>query len=141
MRIRLAVLLPLTLLLVLPQTVTAQDAAVVVHIGKFSNDAHALTMGLGLANTLQRAGAQVTVFLDQEGVRLADTRQPAPVFGDTNAGDVVQQFVAAGGTFLVCPHCAMQAGLDQEHLRDGFSFGNPETIAALFLAADKVIDY
>jgi predicted peroxiredoxin len=137
----LAALLPLLMLVALPHAVQAQDTQVVVHIGQFSNDAHSVTMGLGLANMLQRAGADVTVFVDREGVRLADERQPAPVFGDTDAADLVEKFLEAGGDFLVCPHCAMQAGLDEAHLRDGFAMGDPESITALFMAADKVISY
>lgn len=45
----------------------------------------------------------------------------------------------AGGKILVCPHCAEVGGVTQ--LRDGAQLATAETLAQVFLQADKVIDY
>ncbi|MCL7970362.1 MAG: DsrE family protein [marine benthic group bacterium] len=136
-----AVLAALALTLALPLAANAQDEKVVVHIGQYSNDAHSVAMGMGLATMLQKAGADVTVFLDREGVRLADSQHPTLIYVDTDVAKQVEEFLAAGGEFLVCPHCAELAGVGPDHLRDGFRMGSPESITSLFMEADKVVDY
>jgi sulfur relay (sulfurtransferase) complex TusBCD TusD component (DsrE family) len=136
--------LPLTLLLLVAFAATgaqAQDKNVVVHIGQYSNDLHSMSMGLGLANNLQAEGADVTIFLDREGVRIADEDQPFLVYGDTDTGELMTEFVAAGGRVVICPHCAAQGGVAPSDLRDGMEMGTPASIAALFMAADLVIDF
>lgn len=119
----------------------AQDKNVVVHIGKFSEDLHSVTMGLSLANMLQKEGAQVTVFLDREGVRLADQTQKALAYADSDAESLYEEFVDEGGEVVVCPHCAELAGVEESQLRDGSMFGTSDSIASMFMDADLVIDY
>jgi predicted peroxiredoxin len=136
-----AVLACLALTLALPLAAHAQEEKVVVHIGQYSNDAHSVAMGMGLAAMLQKAGADVTVFLDREGVRLADRGHPTLIYVDTDVDELVTEFLAAGGKFLICPHCAALAGVAPDRVRDGFTMGSPESIAKLFMEADKVVDY
>ena len=119
----------------------AQEKNIVVHIGQFSNDLHSVTMGLSVANNLQAEGAQVTVFLDREGVRLADKSQKALIYADSDAEQLYTKFVEAGGKVLVCPHCAELAGVGKEALRKGSKMGTKASIAQMLLAADLVIDY
>jgi flagellar biosynthesis/type III secretory pathway ATPase len=49
---------------------------IVVHLKHYTNDLHAALMALTIAELMQSKGAQVTLMLDLEGVRLADARQP-----------------------------------------------------------------
>lgn len=121
----------------------AQQQAIVVHIGDFTNDLHSVFMGLSLATNLQNGGAGVTVFLDREGVRLADARERGDLtWGDSGpASEALNTFTAAGGTVLLCPHCADLAGMSPADARPGTRFATHEEVAALFLAADKVIDF
>ncbi len=142
--IRVALLLVVALVYIAAtpaHNVQAQQKNVVVHIGQFSNDLHSTTMGLSIANIMKEAGADVTVFLDREGVRLADKRQKTLIFADSNAEELLQKLVKAGGKVIVCPHCAMVAGVDPAQMRDGCQMGSPESIAAMLMAADIVIDY
>ncbi|GAB5550130.1 MAG: DsrE family protein [Sandaracinaceae bacterium] len=119
----------------------AEAKTIVVHIGQYTNDLHSATMGLSLAGMLQRGGASVTVFLDREGVRMADRTEPLLTYGDSDAEALVTAFLSGGGRVMVCPHCAALSGVAPEALRDGFEMGTMDSIAALFLAADTVIDY
>ncbi len=98
-------------------------------------------MGLSLANMLQKEGAQVTVFLDREGVRLADQTQKALAYADSDAESLYEEFVDEGGEVVVCPHCAELAGVEESQLRDGSMFGTSDSIASMFMDADLVIDY
>ncbi|MEE4302267.1 MAG: DsrE family protein [Pseudomonadales bacterium] len=118
-----------------------EDKNVVVHIGQYSNDLHSMTMGLGLADNLQKQGATVTVFLDREAVRIADRGQPFLVYGDTDTQGLMEAFLEGGGKVVICPHCAELGGVERSELRDGMTMGTMASVAALFMAADLVIDY
>lgn len=142
--VRTVLRLPLLVLVLLAfgaAQAAAQQKNVVVHIGQYSNDLHSMAMGLGLANNLQNEGAAVVVFLDREAVRIADRGQPFLVYGDTDTGELMNSFVRGGGRVVVCPHCAMLGGVEASELRSGMEMGTMQSVAALFLAADLVIDY
>jgi sulfur relay (sulfurtransferase) complex TusBCD TusD component (DsrE family) len=129
--------------LTLAAPAAAQDQAkhVVVHIGQYSNDLHSAAMGLGLAGLLQERGARVTVFLDREGVRLAETGQPLLIYGDTDTGELLRTFIDGGGRVLVCPHCAQLGGVEAAELRPGIEMGTRAAVADLIMAADLVVSY
>jgi len=121
----------------------AQDAekTIVVHIGQYSNDLHSATMGVSLAGKMQEAGAEVTIFVDREAVRMGEQGQPLLRYGDSDLEILLSNFLEGGGSVLVCPHCAELGGVEPGELRSGFTMGTPESIAALFLNADTVISY
>ncbi|NBC87313.1 MAG: hypothetical protein GVY25_14095 [Bacteroidetes bacterium] len=121
----------------------AQDAEknIVVHIGQYSNDLHSATMGVSLAGKMQEAGAEVTIFVDREAVRMGEQGQPLLRYGDSDLEILLSDFLEGGGSVLVCPHCAELGGVEPGELRSGFTMGTPESIAALFLNADTVISY
>ncbi len=120
-----------------------EPARVLVHLGHYTDDLHAASMALGIANLLQKQGAPVTIFLDREGVRLADARVPQDLAwaGGSTIAKRYQAFVDGGGTVLLCSHCAEAAGIDAGNLRKGAKLGTDASISAVFLAASKVIDY
>jgi predicted peroxiredoxin len=100
-------------------------------------------MALKLAIAMQQKGAQTTLMLDLEGVRLASTQQPQDLrWGTSDAiSGYYDAFVKAGGRILVCPHCAQAAGVDAKALRPGAQIVKEEDLAAALLAADKILDY
>ena len=127
-----------------PQTAqTAQKQDIVVHLGSFSNELHSAFMAFSLATSLQKHGASVTVFLDREGVRLADVRERGDLtWGDSGGTSAAMaEFVKAGGTVVVCPHCASLAGIEASNIRPGARLATHEEVATIFLSADKVIDF
>lgn len=116
---------------------------IVVHLSHATDDLHAASMALSIATALKKAGAEVSLFLDLEGVRLADSRLPDDLRwgrGPTVA-ERFASFIEAGGSVVLCPHCARNAGLDASSLRKGAKIGTEASVPALFLAADKVLDY
>jgi predicted peroxiredoxin len=121
---------------------TTQKNAV-VHLTHFTDDLHAASMALMIAGNLQKKGAQVTLHLDLEGVRLADARQPDLQWGEfPPIAELYTAFVEAGGEVLACPACSKAAGLTPESLRPGAKIGKPgEDIPEMLLAADIVLDY
>jgi sulfur relay (sulfurtransferase) complex TusBCD TusD component (DsrE family) len=127
----------------LPTPSYAQEAekTVVVHIGQYSNDLHSATMGLSLANQMQEAGAEVTIFVDREAVRMGEKGQPLLTYGDSDLDALLSNYLDGGGSVLVCAHCAELSGVEPSELRDGFEMGTQESIAELFMNADTVVDY
>lgn len=117
---------------------------VVVHLSHAVDDLTAAAMALRLGATLQAHAAQVTLLLDREGARLADTRQPLDLV--TRRGKALSAlydgFVQAGGTLLVCSHCAGAIGLTRDMLRSGATISaDDDEVAQLILDADKILDY
>lgn len=126
------------------QAPAARSGSTMVHLGSFTNDLHAAKMALKVGTAMRQQGASVVLFLDREGVRLADTRQPLTlVYGDGDSFEkMYDAFVAAGGTVLVCPHCAQEAGMSASTLRKGARLAaDASELAKAILAADRVIDY
>lgn len=122
----------------------ASPQRVVVHLSHATDDLHAAFMAVKLGLAMQEKGAQVTLLVDLEGVRIADTRQPNDlVWGHGEAlSTYYDAFVKAGGKVLVCPHCAAAAGLDAKSLRPGAQIAkDPGELAAVLLAADRILDY
>jgi len=119
----------------------AQEKNVVVHLGSLNDDWQSAVMALGVATNLRRAGADVTIYVDRNAVRMAEPRQPLGTIIDSDVGKMVEDFVGMGGRFLVCGHCARIAGVDGAQLRRGFTLGGAEDIAQMFMGADIVIDF
>lgn len=116
---------------------------IVIHLSHAVDDLTSAAMALRIGITLRSKGAQATLLLDREGARLADTRQTLDL--STRRGKVLgamyADFVQAGGTLLVCSHCAGAIGLTRESLRSGASIADDDEIAQLILDADKILDY
>ncbi len=109
-----------------------------------TDDLHGSVMALKLAKALLDEGAEVTLFVNLEAVRLVDERQPDDLrWGSevTTIGELYRTVVAAGGKVLVCPHCAKAAGLERDQLRTGAKIAKLEQVADAMIEADKVIDY
>lgn len=117
--------------------------SVVIHLGHATDDIHSADMALHMGTNLAKHGASVTLFVDREGVRIADSRLPIDTltWGENNIGTDYNDFIAAGGRVLVCPGCAGNQALTAELLRKGASMGTPDSVAELMLSASKVIDF
>ncbi|MBK8814294.1 MAG: DsrE family protein [Methylococcaceae bacterium] len=106
---------------------------------------HSVCMALGLSNNLldSKKKPNVTLFVNLEGVYLADSLEPLDnkQCGMANVDMMLKSFQSAGGKVLVCPGCAAIAGLTATDLREGAVMGTADSVEKLFLKADKVIDY
>lgn len=101
-------------------------------------------MALKMANTLQAKGARLTLFLDLEGVRLADSRRPDILSWGASQDTIntmYNKFIDAGGKVVLCPHCAEHEGLKAGDLRKGAALGSTDQLATMILEADKILDY
>ncbi len=116
---------------------------IVVHLKHYTDDLHAAFMAVKLAGALQEKGADVTMFVNLEGVRLVDLNTPLDMkWGHSKElTTYLESYINAGGSVLVCPHCAMAAGMEANDLRKGARIGTQDEVVDLLLAADKILDY
>jgi predicted peroxiredoxin len=122
---------------------TTAKQKVVVHLTHYTDQLHTVKMAVHLAHMMQTLGAEVTLLLDVEGVRLASSKEPQNLIW--GKGDPIsveyEAFVKAGGRVLVCPHCAEHAGITERDLRPAGHIGKDGELAKTILRADKVLDY
>jgi predicted peroxiredoxin len=118
---------------------------ILINLKHYTDDLHAAIMALKIANGLQDRGAEVTMLLNLEGVRLVDKNAPGDLkwgTSDASPAALLNSFLNAGGKVMVCPHCSAAVGIGPDDLREGvtMSSGQDSNIRA-FLEADKVIGY
>jgi len=88
----------------------------------------------------------VTLFLNLQGVELADTDTASDLSGFTCLMGTLQEgwdnLVSKGVDIAVCPGCAIIGDVTPDTLREGafIADGAPE-VSRIFLEADKIIDY
>jgi hypothetical protein len=80
-------------------------------------------MAVTLANRLQSAGKNFTVFLDVGGVNIG-VQQPSFVLNETKS--MLKTFIEKGGSVIVCPHCLMEAGYGAEDIVEGAQLASRE---------------
>lgn len=124
--------------------VDGKGQKVVVHLSHFTDDLHRCFMALKVANLMQDYGADVTIFLDLEGVRLAERKQELDFTWGPNApklSEHYEQFAAGGGKVLVCPHCAKSAHVTDPGLKRNADIATLPMLGKMLIEADKVMDY
>ncbi len=138
-------------LLVQPRTTVAQTrvpaagpSTTMVHLSQYGGDLHAVLMALEAAGSVQKVGGNVTLLLDLEGVRLADTRLPSDVPMHPHVATVHEKYdklVKGGAQVLVCAHCASVAGIDKASLRAGARLVRDEELGKAIQGANQILDY
>ena len=135
-----------TTLVLLVSTVGAteekfQQDDVLIHLSSYTDNLHAVSMALKIGQMLSKNDISVTLFLDVDGVRLADKNQPQNLAWGT--GDSVNKlylaYMNAGGSVLICSHCTKAAGV--VYLREGAVIANQQSLLMVIKNADKILDY
>ena len=89
------------------------DRLYVVHITsgdpESQHERHSAMMGIHHAKAFQDAGKNVIVFLDVDGVRIADEDRPT---GLTVQHEALKEFVNNGGRVIACEHCIGSFSVD-----------------------------
>jgi predicted peroxiredoxin len=115
----------------------------VIHLSHFGDNLHAAVMALKISRAVLKHKVPVVLFLDLEGVRLADRRQPQEL--RWGSGEPISTYFNAflkdGGKIMVCPHCASAAGLDAASLRENARIASDDELGELIAGASKIMDY
>lgn len=122
----------------------AEAQQVVVHLSHFTDDLHRCFMALKVSGLMQEHGAKVTLFLDMEGVRLAQRRQELSFTWGKDSptlSDYYDKFIEGGGKVVLCPHCAKSAHVSGGGLRRNAEIATMPSLGKMLIDADKIMDY
>lgn len=97
-----------------------------------------LRLGIALLKAAEAGG--VTVFLMADAVACAKRGQKTPD-GYYNIERMLRRVVAAGGAVLLCGTCMDARGITADDLVEGAARSTMDELAALTLAADKVVAF
>ncbi|WP_286765901.1 MULTISPECIES: DsrE family protein [Rhodopirellula] len=117
---------------------------VVVHLSHFTDDLHRCFMAVKVANLMQDYDAEVTLFVDLEGVRIAERKQELKFNWGPDSptlAELYEKFAAGGGKVLVCPHCAKSAHVTDPGLKRNAQIATLPMLGKMLIEADKVMDY
>ncbi len=110
-----------------------------------SDEINRAAMAIFLAQkVLDEKGADVVVFLNVEGVRLADRRITRHTHASgADAHQMLRKLMAGGGKVYACPMCMQYVGgMEAEHLLEGVQTATMENVwAALFDKEMRVLSY
>ncbi len=102
-------------------------------------------MAFGIANRVLSEKNHVTLFLNLQGVELADTDNGSDLSSfaclNGNLQEGWDNLVNKGVEIAVCSGCAEIGGITEETLREGAYLTTMDDVSRIFLNADKVIDY
>jgi predicted peroxiredoxin len=133
------------LCVVLSSSLFASEGGKRLFINLTSDELNRAAMAIGFGTkVLTEKKMPVTIFLNVEGVRIADKNIP----GNKHAGgktlkEMLGAFMDAGGHVIVCPMCmANVGGLSKDDLIPGVEVGGPDvTWPALFAEDTTVLSY
>lgn len=115
----------------------------VIHITSGDPDSqhqrHSAMMGIHHAKAFQDSGKNVIVFLDVDGVRIADEDRPT---GLSVQHESLKEFVNNGGRVIACEHCVGSFAVD--NLLRGVEIDphpNMPKIQKILEEVDVVLDY
>ena len=134
-----------TLLLALSSQAVVADSDQRLFVNLSSDDMNRAAMAIGFSTKVrQHKKIPVTLFLNVEGVRLADKNIPPHRHANGKTlHEMLAGFMKAGGRVIVCPMCMKHVGgMTQADLIDGVEVGGPNvTMPALFAADTTVLSY
>ncbi|MEZ0360846.1 MAG: DsrE family protein [Hydrogenobacter sp.] len=130
---RLIALILTTLLLFLPHTLKAHEESshnqshqkeVVIVVNLTHGRGISTEMALNFANISLGKGYETVVWINSEGVKLADAKAK-----EVQAVKMLKEFLSKGGKVYVCPICAKKLGVRE--LIKGAQWANPDIIFSL----------
>ncbi len=121
----------------------AEDKSLLVNITSDDMDRAAMAISFS-TRMMKEQNIPVTIFLNVEGVRLADKNIPQNIhISGKTLQEMLQIFMKDGGTLLVCPMCLENVGgMTENDLIEGAVVSSPDLIgSALFADNVRVLSY
>ena len=146
---RLSLILALIALLAIALTVIAQDKDnddenPSLFVNLTTNEVNHAWMAVFIAqHALKDKGMPATIFLNAEGVWLADSTLPEDSYPpDHNPQTALKQFMADGGSVLICPMCMKNvADMTEDRLISGVSLAGENFWKALMADEVRTLSY
>lgn len=133
------------LCMVFSPSIFASDGGQKLFVNLSSDELNRAAMAIGFSTkVLNQKKIPVTIFLNVEGVRIADKNisENKHVSG-SSLKQKLAAFMKAGGRVIICPMCMRNVGgLSKDYLIDGVEVGGPDvTWPALFAEDTTVLSY
>ena len=110
-----------------------------------SDEINRAAMAIGFSTkVLTEKNMPVTIFLNVEGVRIADKNIPEQKYSNGKSlKEMLADFMKAGGQVIICPMCMKNVGgLTKDELISGVKIGGPDvTMPAMFAEGTAVMSY
>lgn len=118
---------------------TESGAKAALFINLTTSDPHRLNMAIGFAINQLKRGHKVTIFANDQGVKMLPAQGDAAL---TEPRAALAALLAAGGTVLACPTCTKHFALDPATYLSGVVVSNPEmTENALFAVDTRTLSW
>lgn len=141
---KLGIIFALVCAIALPSAF-ADDSGKSLFVNLSSDDINRATMAIGFSTrVLKEKKIPVTIFLNVEGVRIADKNIPEHKHATgKSTKEMLATFIEAGGKVIVCPMCMKNVGgLKKDEIIDGAVIGGSDvTWPALFADGTTVLSY
>jgi predicted peroxiredoxin len=103
-----------------------------------SNDHHKANMAIALSKEMLKHGHPVTIYVNCQAVQLVNKNNPEYAMQQKKLGE----FIAKGGTVLVCPVCEKFLRINQADLLPGVQMSNANAVdQALFRPNTKILSW
>lgn len=114
-----------------------------VSITNSGNDPDRATVGFVVANAAVGSDQETTVFVSTEGVCLAVQGYADDIHeeGFAPLGELMTNFVGAGGVIWVCSPCFRKRGLDESKLVEGATIVGGAKLVELLAAGTPCVTY
>lgn len=127
------------------QNALASDTEQKLFVNLSSDEINRATMAIGFSTkVLTEKKIPVTIFLNVEGVRIADKSIPEHKHANgKSTKEMLSAFMKAGGRVIVCPMCMNNVGgIKKNEIIEGVGIGGPNvTWPALFAEDTTVLSY
>lgn len=98
--------------------------------------------GLAVANAMQGAGVQSTVFVSAEAVGFALKKGNHDKFAGSSAQEWITKLIANGGKVLICEGFVKLGGIKKSDMVEGVGISSPATLAgALYAPNTKAMSF
>jgi predicted peroxiredoxin len=103
-----------------------------------STDHHKANMAIALSKEMLKHGHPVTIYVNCQAVQLVNKNNPEYAMQQKKLGE----FIAKGGTVLVCPVCEKFLRINQADLLPGVQMSNANAVdQALFRPNTKALSW
>jgi len=117
--------------------------SILISVTHAADDPDRATVAFVIASAAVASDQQTTVFLSTEGVRLAKEGIAGEIHeeGFAPLGELMDNFVGAGGEILVCSPCAKKRGIGEGDLIAGATIVGGARIVELMTAGAQTLTY
>lgn len=112
----------------------AVDAPKKIVITLYSHNISSVGFGLAVANAMQDAGVQSTVFVAADAVDYALTNTKQGKFGASMPKDMISSLIKKGGKVMICEGFVKMRGINKSEMVKGVEVATPGDLAGALFA-------